>query len=209
MKKRSQHVLVWSVVGIVVVAVIVGVFIKWGMNEENSSPGIVPPAGWVNYQNSDYGFSLSYPPDWQISTSTLENDVPSVVFGNPIEGTTTYTLRVSVEKNIGNLSSAQYVMDVLTQAETEDETNGTSSPSVSAQFASSTAFAVDQNAGYELDNVFEFDHNAEQIYVAHGGEALIFDFPVADVNPNIASSTENNIIAHQILGTLSFTNTVQ
>ncbi len=204
MKRRSRNTLIWSVVVIAIIAVVIGVFVKWGAVSDTTSPSVVPPAGWVNYQNSQYGFSLYYPPDWKMSEALLHNDVPQVLFGNPIEGIATYTLRVSIEKNSSNFSSAGYVANMLAQDKAIDEANGTNTPSLSVRFKNSTAFAVDQNAGYELNNVFEFDHNAEQVYIAHGNEMLIFDFPVVDTNPNIASSTENNAIAHQILGTLSF-----
>jgi hypothetical protein len=209
-KQRKSKVIFWSVGIIIVAAAIAGVCITYpvatwrGMWDGLSGKPVIP-AGWVNYRNSDYGFSLWYPADWQVNTSQLQNDVPAVLFGNPIDGTTTYTLRVSVAQNDSGFTSAEYVADMLAQIKAQDEANGTNTPQLSVQFMSSTAFATeDYHNGYELNNVFEFDHNAERIYVTHDDEAFIFDFPIADANPNIASPTENNAIAHQIVKTLTF-----
>ena len=74
-------------------------------------------------------------------------------------------------------------------------------PTLTPQFKSNYVTTVNGNQVYELFDVFEFDHNAEQVFVAHGTTALRFDFPVADANPNIASPANNNAIAHLILDT--------
>jgi hypothetical protein len=147
---------------------------------------------------------VSYPADWQVSTSSLQDEIPSIVFGNPIEGTTTYTVRISIAQNNNGLSSSDYVKDMLGKLTTADAANGTNTPQISAQFASSTAFSVDDNQKFELDDVFEFDHDAEQIYAAHSDEVVVFDFPVADQNPNLSLPADNNAIAHEMLGTLTF-----
>jgi len=207
-KQRKSRVIFWGIVIVIVLAAIVGACIVYpvstwkGFFDGYTAPII--PAGWINYQNTDYGFSLSYPASWQFSTSSLQSDVPAILLGNPTEGTTTYTLRVSVAQNNSGFSSAEYVADMLAQTKAEDEANGTNTPQLSVQFMSSTAFSVDDNDGYELNNVFEFDHNAERIYVAHNDEVFIFDFPVVDTNPNIASPADNNAVAHQIVKTLTF-----
>jgi hypothetical protein len=200
MKKRTRLALGWGIAVIVVVLVVWGVVMKWPKAPEKP----VIPAGWQNYANAEYGFSLAYPADWQVNTSQLQNDVPAVLFGNPIEGTTTYTLRVSMEKNDGKLSSAGCVENMLAKMQIDDQTNGTNTPSVMVQFEHASGTPLAENNGYELYNVFEFDHNAEQVYVAHDDKILVFDFPLAEANPNIASSTENNAIAHEILATLEF-----
>ena len=185
---------------VIVIAAIVWIVVaKWPAPKK-----VVIPAGWQSYQNADYGFSLAYPADWQVNTSQLQNDVPAVLFGNPIEGTTTYTLRVSMEKNDGKLSSAGYVENMLAKMQIDDQTNGTNTPSVMVQFEHASGTPIAANDSYELYNVFEFDHQAEQVYVAHDDKILVFDFPLAEANPNIASSTENNAIAHEILATLEF-----
>jgi hypothetical protein len=38
--------------------------------------------------------------------------------------------------------------------------------------------------------------------VTNNKQALKFDFPVPDVNPNLSKPAENNAIVHQMLGTL-------
>jgi hypothetical protein len=207
-QRKNSRVLFWGVALVVVAAAVIGVAIRYPMSTwqgilDGTTTPIIP-AGWMNYQNSDYGFSLSYPANWQLSTSSLQSDVPAILLGNPTEGTTTYTLRFSIAQNSSGFSSAEYVADMLAQTKAEDETNGTNTPQLSVQFISSTAFSVDDNDGYELNNVFEFDHNAERIYVAHDDEVFIFDFPVADANPNISSPAANNAVAHQIVKTLTF-----
>ncbi len=213
MKKRTWRKRIWLTMVALIVLATAGIFVfarlqplKWKEAMAQLSGVPLPPAGWIKYDGSAYGFSLYYPPDWQVSTGTLGGDPPSVVFGNPLTGTTTYALRVSIAKNDSKFSSAAYVEDMLARAKAQDEASAVvgPAPQVSAQFASATAFAVDNNQEYELDNVFEFDHNAEQIYAAHGAQIFVFDFPVADQNPNIASSTANNAIAHEIVGTLEF-----
>jgi len=207
MKKRTWKI-VFAIVAIAALAVIIaGILIKWPISTWqgiiNGKPVI--PAGWQNYANSDYGFSLAYPPNWQIFTGLLQNDVPSVVFGNPINGTTTYTLRVTIGKNDLSLSSGEYIEHMLGKFVAQDQLNGTNTPQLSVLFARANAFAVNENGGFELNNVFEFDHNAEQIYIAHNNKVFVFDFPIADQNPNLSAPAENNIIAHQIVKTVSFT----
>lgn len=209
MKKRTRRIIFWFVIAVIVIVAVYGALVKWPVSTwqgiwNGLSGKPVVPAGWVNYQNSEYGFSLWYPPDWRIFTGQLQNDVPAVLFGNPIEGTSTYTLRVSVARNDAGFSSAGYVADMLARVKATDEANGPNAPHVSAQFAAVTPFPVDENQGYELSNVFEFDHQGEQIYVAHGNEVLVFDFPVAGANPNISSPVENNAVAHEIVKTLTF-----
>jgi hypothetical protein len=199
MKKRTRAVLGWSVVVVVVVAMVWGVMAKWPKTQEKP----VIPAGWQNYTNTEYKFSLYYPVDWQINTNQLQNDVPAVLFGNPIEGTSTYTLRVSIEKNDGKLSSAGYVANMLAKLQAEDQANGPNAPSMSVRFKNASGTPVVENNGYELYNVFEFDHQAEQVYMARGDKVIIFDFPLADANPNLSSPAENNAIVQEILKTVN------
>ncbi len=113
---------------------------------------------------------------------------------------------VFIEQNPQSLSSGQYAHQLLAAARAQDAANAKngSAPSVIPQFATSYLTTVNGNAAYELFDVFEFDHNAERIYVAHGTIALSFDFPAADPNPNLASPANNNAIAHMIMDTLVF-----
>ena len=212
MKKRHRRMLWWAAIIVLLLGAGGFAFAKWNpqawqnmLTQLSGAP--VPPKGWIKYENQEYGFSFFYPPDWQFSTSTLAANPPAVILGNPLEGTTTYEIRVSIEKNPDGLSSAAYVEKMLSTITSQDQAGSVvgAVSQVSAQYAAATGFAVGNNQEYELDNVFEFDHHAEQIYAARGHETILFDFPVADQNPNIASSTENNAIAHEIVGTLIFT----
>lgn len=162
-----------------------------------STAAPVDVSGWQTYSNSQYGFELEYPPQWQLSTDGLANDSPFIAFGNPLDGTSTYDLDVFVENNSSSLSSGEYVHALVAAAKASDTL---------LQFDKSEVLTVGSYPAYELYNVFEFDQGAERIYVAHGDEALRFDFPVAQENPNLSLPIANNAVAHEIVDTLVFTN---
>lgn len=174
--------------------------------QQNNDTTAVDTSNWQTYHNNEFGFSLQYPQNWQIFTSGLSASTPFVAIGNPLNGTTTYTMEIFIEQNPQSLSSAEYVHQLLSADRAQDVANATSEPApmVTPQFKSSYLTNVNGVAAYELFDVFEFDHNAEQIYVANGAITLHFDFPVSDANPNIASPANNNAIAHLIVGTLVF-----
>jgi hypothetical protein len=173
------------------------------LQQENNVSSAIDTSAWPIYRNAEYGFSLQYPPNWQLFTSGLSAGTPFIALGNPLNGTTTYTMEIFIEPNPQSLSSGEYVHQLLNADRAQDATNAKSgpAPTVTPQFKSNYVTTVNGNDAYELFDVFEFDHNAEQIYVANGMTVLLFDFPVADANPNIASPANNNAIAHMILGT--------
>lgn len=164
----------------------------------------VDTSGWATYQNPQFGFSLQYPSNWQVFTGGLAASTPFVALGDPLNGTTTYVMDVFIEQNPQSLSSAEYAHQLLLADHAQDAANAKSgpAPTVTPQFRSNYLTTVNGDPAYELYDVFEFDHNAERIYVANGTLALHFDFPVADANPNLASPANNNAVAHMILGTL-------
>lgn len=171
------------------------------------SPSTLPTAdtsGWNTYTNGHYGFSIKYPAAWQKSNDTMNTTTPYIFFGNPLNGTTTYSLKVFAYYNPSGLRASDYVAKMIADDEAEDASNSRSGPSprLTPQFSSQYPVAVNGYQGYELYSVFEFDHQSEQIYVQDGTEALVFDFPVADANPNIASPAANNVIAREIVNTL-------
>lgn len=166
----------------------------------------VDTSSWTAYHNAQAGFSLEYPPNWQIFAGGLAANTPFVAIGNPLNGTTTYVVDVFIEQNPQSLSSAEFVHQSLIADRAEDAANAKtdSAPTVTPQFKSDSLLTVNGIPAYELYDVFEFDHDAEQIYVATGTFALRFDFPVAAANPNLASPANNNAIARMIVDTLTF-----
>lgn len=176
-----------------------------------SSSAPVDVSDWQTYQNSQYGFELEYPPSWQISTNGLAGATPFVAFGNPLDGTKTYALDVFIENNTSSLASGEYAHAVIAAAKAQDAANASSAPGglapqTAPQFDKAEVLTIATYPAYELYNVFEFDQNVERIYVAHSDEALRFDFPVAQENPNLSLPVANNAVAHEILNTLVFTN---
>ena len=177
---------------------------SYGTNE--SLP--VDVSGWLTYQNPDYGFEIEYPATWQIATGGLTSQTPYLILGNPIDGTTTYQLDIFIEGNPSMLSSGSYVHSMLDAARAQDQANATvasMTPPTAPTYDRAYVLNVGGYPAYELDNVFEFDHNAERIYVAHNTETLRFDFPIQKENPNIWLPVANGQVAHNIINTLVFT----
>lgn len=160
--------------------------------------------GWQTYKDASSGFSIQYPPNWQIYTAGLSATTPFIALGNPLNGTTTYVMDVFMEQDPQSLSSGEYVHQLLAADRAQDAANAKTgpAPTVSPQFKSGYLTTLNGNDAYELSGVFEFDHDAERVYAANGTTALRFDFPVSDANPNIASPANNNAIAHMIMNTL-------
>jgi hypothetical protein len=160
---------------------------------------------WLPYTDAEYGISLKYPPTWQESKGVMTVTTPYVFFGNPLSGKQTYELKVSVYNNPQNLSAGDYVAQMLASDEAQDASSSAAGPApkVTPQFEKQYATTVGDYPAYELYGVFEFDHQAEQIYVQQNKQMVIFDFPVADANPNLASPAANNAIAHRIVNTLT------
>lgn len=77
-------------------------------------------------------------------------------------------------------------------------------PQIAPRFEKTYVLTVGGYTAYELYDVFEFDHDAEWVYVAHGAEALHFDFPTAVEDPNLSLPVANNGVAHEIMNTLVF-----
>jgi hypothetical protein len=159
---------------------------------------------WLVYANSEFGFSFAHPPTWQKSNDVLSIANPHISFGNPLSGIATYSIRISIEDDPRNLSAADFVAKLLSDLAAQDASNSAQAPAphVTPQFAKQYALNVGGYPAYELDDVFESDHQAEQIYVEQNKKMIVFDFPSATANPNIANAAGNNAIAHKILDTL-------
>ncbi len=203
-------------VAIIIAAASVGCFVfvvvvqrLQSLQNEITATGAVPVdiSGWQTYRNDQYGFELAYPPGWKMYTGGLAGATPFIVFGNPLEGIKTYARYVFIESNTQALSSGEYAHAVIAAARAQDAANAASGPApqTAPRFEKSYLLTVGGYPAYELYDVFEFDHNAERIYVANGDKALRFDFPVAQENPNLSLPEANNVIAHEIMNTLVFT----
>lgn len=173
-------------------------------NGQQNTTAAVDTSGWQTYNNSTYGFSLEYPPDWQVSMGDPSGAGPVVEIGNPLNGTSTYILNVSVLNNSSSLSAGEYVHQFLQSVTAQDATNASRGPApqLTPHFTKSFITTVGGQDAYELFHVFEYDHSGEQIYVADGSSIILFDFPVAEENPNIYLPVNNNEIAHEIVNTL-------
>jgi len=190
---------------------IASVTVLQAQNQAEALPGGgtlagVDISGWQTYNNPAFGFAFRYPSNWQISTAGLSGTPPVVILGDPLTGTTTYAMYVAIEQNPKSLSSGDFVHAMLAADRATDALNAKSgpSPTVTPQFTHAYLTAAGDTSAYELYDVFEFDHNAEQVYAANGNVVLKFDFPVADDNANLADPANNNAIAHMIMQTLSF-----
>ncbi len=173
-----------------------------------SAPALsISTSGWKTYTSSVFKFSFAYPPSWRNSGDPLTVVNPHIFFGNPLSGTTTYRLSVFAYYNPQNLSAADYVSAMIASTTAADIRSGAASgtaprltPRFSREFAFTTARGI---PAYELYDVFEFDHQSEQVYVQDGSYVILFDFPTADANPNLADPAANNAVAHAIVDSLT------
>ncbi|HVM76691.1 MAG TPA: hypothetical protein VMU07_00885 [Candidatus Paceibacterota bacterium] len=178
-------------------------------NQEDAMAS-VEIAGWDTYSNDAYGFQVNYPPGWIVNDSGLGAGASMIAFGNPLSGTKVYPLDLFIDPNPNAFSSGAYVHNELARDRAIDTASGADkglAPQQTPRFAKSLVLTVGSGTryeAYELYDVFEFDRNAERIYVSHGTTTLEFDFPVAEENPNISLPVANNLIAHQIINTLVF-----
>ncbi len=162
-------------------------------------------AGWSVYAGRAFGFSFEYPPGWQVAPEAMSAANPHVALGNPLGGTATYRMDVWAYGNPGGLSAAGYVAAMIASDTAADVRSGAANgtaPRITPRFSKEFALTVKGIPAYELYDVFEFDHQGEQIYIKDGIHMLVFDFPVSAANPNIADPGANNIVAHAVLDTL-------
>jgi hypothetical protein len=165
----------------------------------------VDTSNWKTYTSAAFGFSFKYPPNWQSSGDQLSVADPHIFFGNPLNGTTTYALKVFIYNNPQDLAPADFVPAMIASDTAADASNsaGGPAPQLTPHFSSEYATTVAGYPAYELYGVFEYDQSAEEIYVQQNKQMLVFDFPVADDNPNLANPALNNALVHVILGTLT------
>lgn len=162
-------------------------------------------SGWNTFTSKVFGFSLAYPPTWKKSADALTLTRPHIAFGNPLTGTTTYTLFVSVYSNPDHLSSEEYVRAMLASSTAADKASGAASgtaPRLTPRFVSQFPRTVNGIPAYELSDIFEYFYQGDRIYIAHGSYVIAFDFPVARENPNIADPIANHATAEAIINSI-------
>lgn len=164
----------------------------------------VDTSGWQTYRNDQFGFSLKYPPGWQMYSGGQGGPAVFIGLGNPLSDTAAYGIKIFVQQNPQALSSGEYVHQMLSADKAEDEKWAIHAGQAQASpvFEKSFLLTIGSYPAYELYGVDEFFYSTEQIYIAHGTSVLYFDFPVSDGNPSSASIANNNAIAHMIMGTL-------
>jgi hypothetical protein len=171
-----------------------------------STAQVVDMSGWQTYTNSQYGFSVNYPPSWQASFDASNDSVVTITTLAPANGTSSYGLTILIENNTSSLSSGEYGHSWLATDAAQDASDSVHGPApqVAPKFSRSFLLSVDSYQAYELYDVFAYDESDEDIYVAHGTTTLDFFFPMAEHNPNFYDPVENNAVAHQIVNTLTF-----
>lgn len=219
--QRKEFILIGIVLIALVILAIAGDFGLFG--SPFGSPAMTQPgtgtvtstipafdtSTWKKYSSREFGFSFQYPAAWQKSNDPLTVVNPHIFFGNPLNGTTTYHVSVFVYDNPRNLSAADYVAAMLAADRAQDASASAQAPAPQTTPKYSKEFAITVGptstaiSAYELYDVFEFDHDGEQVYVQQNKKMLVFDFPVNEANPNIADPAGNNAVAHEILATLS------
>lgn len=214
-KENSHRILILSAILLMVAIGVIGYLTQQNVPYYPGPSGGTPSSaqagvdtnGWTAYTSSNFGFSLKYPGDWQLSDSGIHSAIPYIEIGNPLEGQKTYVLRLWIVSMKSAVSAADYVKALLAHDRAEDAKNAQNGPApqVTPRFTDEYAVTVGTYPGYELFNVFEFDHNAEQVYVANGKEVLVFDFPIAAENPNLSLPADNNALVRAIVNTLQLT----
>ncbi len=54
------------------------------LGNDSSGNHAVDTSSWQTYQNTTFGFSIQYPPNWKIYTGGLSASTPFIVLGNPL-----------------------------------------------------------------------------------------------------------------------------
>ena len=162
----------------------------------------VDTSRWKSFVSNDLGVSLKYPADWKVNGALGEQTLLRI--GHPLSGMVIYDMTVEIQDNPQGLSPSAFVAQMLADDAAEDVKNGapTASPPITPSFDHQFNLAVSDISAYELYRVFRFDEHTEQIYVQHGTTMIVFEFPVAEANPNLSEPVANNAVAHEIVNTL-------
>lgn len=166
-----------------------------------TTTSIVDTKDWKTYVNEEYGFEFKYPKGWEV----LQRNKGMVQIGNPLSGLRVFHLSVSIEDNPNQLSAKSYAENFVKNRLAEIERDGVGVVRYDQEFETK----VGAFNAYEFKNYFNFDQHSERIYVTQNTHAFVFEFPVAEENPNLNKPIENNAVSHQILSTFKLTGTPQ
>jgi hypothetical protein len=208
----TQLIIILIVIGFIILA-LVSLAIIWFSRPFSISivsPSLTPSISstspslntqWQTYTNEKYKFRIQYPGDWELSETKSASAKGIVYFGHPLNGKLTYVMYVLALPNPEKLSSKAFVEKMLAQIQAEY--NEGVRPST-VKYESAKELTLADSDAYELEDVFAYDQNEEEIYLAKGENVFQFTFPVAEENSNFSEPIANNQIIHQMLNTLEF-----
>ena len=165
-------------------------------NQPDNADEATEIADWKTYTNSEYGFEMKYPQDWD--ARDYNRDDISFIKPDPLESSRIgFSLDLAIEPNPKELSAKDFVQEFLKNQKNDE-------PKISYQ--DSYELTVANLPGYELNGVFGQDRLLEYIYISKGDHILRFAFPLAEKNSNFTvDPVTYNKICHDILSTFKFT----
>src|SRR5690348_7338732 len=84
-----------------------------GSEVASSAAGEGIASNWVSYTSSKYGFSFSYPGNWQIEQYDGPEGLPYVLVGNPRKGQPAYALKIWIVPLKESVTAQTYVEKLL------------------------------------------------------------------------------------------------
>ena len=152
----------------------------------------VPPtdvtANWQTFTDNQYGFSLKYPPGWNIYASTSS----SYIALSPSSTSVGVWFSVGFYPNPQKMTSAEFVSSTLQSAQSEGQP---------IYFNSELPVMVASSSAEELDGVslFGTTDKSDQVYIAHDSDVLAIEL---GYTPDTSSSSVATL--RQILETITF-----
>jgi hypothetical protein len=204
----SVGISVIVVIAILTVGILTWQYLKF--NRETVLPPIelllaiqkqVDTSSWKTYRNEKYGFEFTYPENWQLSVSGLEQTYPYIGLGNPIEGLQWFYVRISILPNPERMNAESFAKNVMKGSHEDFEKSGIG---VDLSKVENYPVLINDNMGYTFPSVFEYDQRSEHIFFANNTNIYQIVFPIAQENPNLSQPIENNAIVHKILSTFKF-----
>ena len=163
-------------------------------------------ANWKIYTTREYGYSVKYPPDWEVveakppntpdwTHNTLqENQLHEVTFFKERTDLKIWPSNfiISVNKNPNNFDTESWALNYFVPLMT-DPTENLAEPK--------GKISMDSNTAYKF-SVFQFDANRAEIGLVKNGNIYVFSF--VDDTPNDQNLEKNKEIYDQILSTFEF-----